>query len=400
MSMKTRLVAFAITFLLGISLCGGEALAKKRVVVLPFSGSGAASARGGVVSALRRRVRLINSKTYSRTASRLRVSRSGAGMVSICSKLKCSAIVRGKVQRRRRRYTVTVTVYNGATGRPIGRRASSVRGRRRLRRAGAAIARRVLRLIRKGRYKRGRHARPQPQPQPQPATPPPTPAVTPDQPRPTPKPNADLDRALGRDHDRGRDRHRDDDDDDDDDGRVSRRRHHGKYYGIFDVSAAIGLSTRSFSLVPQDGSVAHNYSGGMFPEFTLELETYPLVLATRSFAKNIGLGLSYTRHISISTKLDSTNTTANADSAVSTTSQELMVNARLRWALNDDLAGMVFYGYAGFGMRGFSLSQNVVLTSVAYQFVHIGLGGRIPLGSPFISLRAEATVRPLIQVGL
>ncbi len=136
----------------------------------------------------------------------------------------------------------------------------------------------------------------------------------------------------------------------------------------------------------------------MFPEFTVALEAYPLVLLTRSIARGLGLGVSYTRHISISTKLKSQDATTN-DNAVDTTSDELMFNARFRWAIKDNLAGPVVYGFFGFGIRSFALAQNIVLTSMSYQFLHLGAGGRIPLGSPFISLRAEASIRPLLKVG-
>lgn len=402
---NARPLVLSVGVLVGLALLGSEALAKKRIVVLPFSGRGGATARGGFVRGLKRRVRFVSYKRYRRTADRLGVNgRVAAGIVPLCSKLRCHAVVRGSVRRRRRRYTVTATVYNGATGRAIGRRAATVRGRRRLRRAGAAIARACRRLISKGSYKR-KVRKPIPVRKVDP----------PDQPPPKPTPpvrrDPDLDGALAkrdrdrdRDRDRARDRDRDRDydrdrDRDDDGGRVSRRRR-GKYEGLFDIGASIGLSTRTFELVvPQDGSKDRKYDGGMFPEFTLALEAYPLVLLTRGIARGIGLGVSYTRHISISTKLKTTNAPPAGDNAVDTTSDELMFNARFRWAIKDDLAGPVVYGFFGFGIRGFSLAQNVVLTSVSYQFLHLGAGGRIPLGSPFISLRAEASIRPLLKVG-
>lgn len=164
------------------------------------------------------------------------------------------------------------------------------------------------------------------------------------------------------------------------------------------MGASIGLSTRTYQLVvPSNGTLDRKYSGGLFPEFTLALQAFPLVLATNNFARNIGLGISYTRHLSISTKLDQ-GAAANPG-AVDTSSQEILFDARLRWAIKDDLAGPVVYGYFGFGLRSFSLGPNVVLTSMGYQFLNFGVGGRIPLGSPLVSLRAEVNLRPLLQVG-
>ena len=364
------------------------AAAKKKVVVKAFSGRGGGTARASFVRAIRRRVRLISARKFSSTASNLGVESGPGGYADTCSKLRCSAVVVGKVTKRRRRYTVVVTVYNGKNGRAIGRRATKVRGARRLRRAGAALARACLRLIRKGSYRRGRKPKPEPDPPPEPP-----PKV--EDPLGGPDDNNDRDKDDRDKDDRDRDKDDDDrDDDDDDDGRLTKSARRGKNAGLLEVSASIGLAMRGYELSGSDATKNSKYEGGMYPEFRVQARFFPLVLALKNFARYIGLGVSYSRHLSISTKLP---TAASND--VSTSSQELLIDAIVKFPFNKKATSPVVAGVVGWGMRDFTLGKNRVLTSFNYRYIRFGLEGTVPFGNPLIAGHLAFDLRPLLAIG-
>jgi hypothetical protein len=365
---------------------------KKRVVVLPFKGRYAKAARRGVLTGLRRKVRGVSAKRYRNAADALGVDEtSGEGMVAACSKARCDAVLKGSVRKlRRRRYKVTVTVYNGGTGEAIGRRAATVRGRRRVTRAGAAIARRCLRLIRKARYRRGAPRPAEPDPPPAPATPEPA------APAPVAKRTDTSDipvfkptRRKGRGDD-------DDDDDDDEAGRVTKgAKAGGAPTSLFEISVALGMSFRNYELVGTDPNIEPNkYDGGMYPEFTIHADIYPLSPFMKGLASGVGIGATYTRHLTISTKPKD-----NADQTVDTSSQEVLLDLKWRWMILSKATSPWATLFAGWGMRDFTLGANAILTSLNYRFFRIGLDGGVPLGTPLFAITAGFDVRPLMAVG-
>ena len=132
----------------------------------------------------------------------------------------------------------------------------------------------------------------------------------------------------------------------------------------------------------------------MYPEFTARLELYPLILALeRGFARNIGLGFSYSRHLSISTKLPSVN------QEIDTSSWEMLIDARVRWTWWDRTTSPTLVLFSGLGLRNFDLGQNVVLTSFDYRFVRAGLDATVPLGTQLLALYAGFDARIVLGVG-
>ncbi|MCC6751568.1 MAG: hypothetical protein IT371_28205 [Deltaproteobacteria bacterium] len=420
--------------------------AKKKAAVLPFGGPGAAGARAGVVAALRAKFDIVGQEAYDTAAGDLGVDgRTAAGMAAVCGKLKCHAVIKGSVGKRRRKFTVVVTVYDGSSGKALGRRAATVRGVSAVARAGSALGKNCAPLVARGSAgKAGVSAPPdqgerQPPPQPPPAQPvarrpppqpapaqPPTgspPVVEADSPPPAQPPvakaspsgedtsdipaykpkrkkskrraSADDEGDEDRDDDRDRDKDKDSDEGDDDEGRVKvkKKRRRGKLAGLFDVSVALGLSTRNYELAGANPDQNSRYDGGMFPELTIRGELYPLVPFMDNFARNLGLGLTYARHISISTKLPS------GDSDVSTSSQEFLMDLRVRWAFWDSVTSPALTAFVGFGMRDFSLGQNTVLTSFAYKFARFGVAALVPFGTPLIAGELGADARPIFSIG-
>lgn len=365
---------------------------KKRVVVMPFTGPMAKKARAGFVNGLKRRVKILSAAKYSRKASKLRVNgRSAAGINAVCAALKCSALIRGRVIKKRRRYQVMISVYDGGTGKLIGRRAAKVR-KKAVKQAGKAIAKNSMRLIAKGKYRKRFRVAKKAQRKPRR--------------RVVAKREKRRERRVAREERRRdiEDRRLDDRDDDldrrerrrySDDDQEERRARETNSNGFFKISAALGASTRKFSLnVPTDPQQNRVYEGALFPEVTLGVEFYPLVFATDNALKYLGLGFGYTRHLSITTKVDD-----GSGSEVSSSLSDIGITLRFRYPFNDDLSSVVLYGFTGFGMRTFSLSQNTVLPTFSYKYILLGGGLRVPLGTPLLALKVEGTARPILQAG-
>jgi hypothetical protein len=364
---------------------------KRKVVVLSFGAAGAA-ARGGLVQALFNRTTQISPSDFELAASELGVNADDPdGMVAICSKLKCDAVVKGTVQKHGPRFTLTVTVFNGGTGEPLGEHQAVVRGTRGLAGAGGTLGGRCLPLIAQGKFSR-RAARPKPAPPPPPRPPEPEPVARPEPVKPRQKtpeyvPDKSERAARASKSNRNRRRRVDDDDAGDDEARVRRRGSGREYAGLFDVSASLGLSMRAVSISDEE-----KYKGGMHPEFIIRADFFPLVLATKGFAKNFGLGLCYSRHIALSTK-------DSAGNSVDSSSQEFLMDLRYRWIFFDRDPSPELTILAGFGLHDFDLGQNDILASFNPKFIRFGLEGSIPFGTPYVGLFAGFDVRPLLSAG-
>ncbi len=374
---------------------------KKKVVVLPFSGPSAATARGGLVKALQRKANPISPVTYTNTGNQLGVDPSAASsMVAICSKLKCDAVIQGAVSRKGRRFTITVTVYDGGTGEVIGVKATTARGARRVVRSGKALGTECTALVQKGKYVRQKAA-PQPAPHaarpripPLPTTPPPSPAAR----------KADISdipqyKPLASKTESAPDKKAitEEKKESEEEG-IDQRTRKKSLSGLFDVSVGIGLASRRYVLAvaaptptsPKDSS----YEGSVYSEITFHADLYPLVPFIGNFFRNIGFGASYSRHLSNSSWKPN-----QTDLTIDTTSQELLLDIQYRWTILKKATSPVVSVLAGWGLRDFTLGQNDVLASLKYRFFRFGAEAIVPLGTPLMALFAGGDARPLIFVG-
>jgi hypothetical protein len=369
-----------------LSLVGARpALAQKtQVAVLPFTGPGAAAARQGVLQGLGSRFAILAPAAYARAAKKLHVD--GAtekGVLKVCKSLKCDAVVSGAVKKKRRKHTLTVVVRDGGSGRVLGKKAQTVKGAGHLAAAGATIGQGLDAFIEKGHHPeepapkvkgRGRGktgpvaAAPAPAPAPAPE---PAPA-----PAPAPAPESYFETTPA--------------------PRIERKAETSKRsLDLFEVQVALGMVVRRASL-KSDTVKDSSYEGGAFSEILLRLDLYPLGPFVRGFARNIGIGLAYNHHLAVSTSLvDSTGEAVK----VSTTSQEFLVDLRVRWAFLQKPTSPVLLVYAGFGLTDFKLGENAVLTSLEYRFLRFGIEGLVPILTPLIAVTAGVDVRPLLTVG-
>jgi opacity protein-like surface antigen len=366
---------------------GAHRRTKKRVVVLGFSGPRAGQARAAFVGAIRRSARVLSAGKFSQAGG----SGEPAGITAGCAKLRCDAVVSGAVAKRGRRYTLTVSVFDGGTGDRIGRRAAGVRGKRRIRKAGFAVGRKCSRLIAKGR-RPARDAVASAPPPPEAEQPAAAPEKTAVAQAPSEK-DDDLFPSQGTREKGAKDG--EDDSDSDDDTTVSKRASSTRTAGLFSIGASVGMAKRSFSLEPKGTQGERTYDGGWYPEFAVAADVYPLALATRGFLKNLGVGANFSRHLTISTQ-GGEGSQSNGEDVADTGSQQLLLDLRLRVDFSDKAT---LLGFTGFGMRDFTLGENDVLTSVSYKFVRIGISGVLPLGTPLLALHVGMEARPVLTLG-
>jgi len=392
MTMRTHLILLSVATLAVTAVGEGTAAARKAAAVLGFSGPRASRVRQSYIQGLRTRAKVISARAFADTAQSLGVDgNSAAGRAAICAELRCHAVVTGRIARRGRRFTVTVSVYGGGTGRLIGRRSTRARGARRLARSGAALSRSSWALIRRGRLGSARAPTPQPaQPEPAPDPTPPSGDTGFSSASPAAEPAAQPPEAeVRRD---GGERELDDlfAEDEDLAPEKPRRKMTAE---IFNVSASLGMARRSYELAGANATQNSTYKPGFFAEFTLRGEVYPAAAFTKTFFSHLGIGVAYTRHLSISTKLE------GGTEDVSTKSEEMLLDALLRWPIFDSLTSPVIVGSLGWGFRDFDLATNTVLPSFNYQFLRFGAGGIVPLWTSLVAVEAGFDLRPLLKVG-
>lgn len=350
---RRRLLQLAI--LVVVAICAQQiAEAQKTVVIFNFAGPAGAKARRGVIRAMAQQVSFSKLDDYLAEGEKAGVDPSrGKGLVTTCSRAKVDAVIKGKVVRRRRgKYTVVVSVVDGGTGQRLGRRAATVRGARRVARAGLAIGKQLLPMVQEARY-----AAPKPKKRPKPA-----PVHRPRTRRP-PKKQPEARK--------------------------------GKLDGLLDVSVTLGVALRNFKLAGADATLDRAYEGGAYPEFAVRLELFPIALLTDNFARNVGLGFSYSRHLSISTTME----TKQGQAEVDTSSWEMLLDLLVRWPILDRPTTPVVNLHVGWGMRNFVLGPNHILPTFKYNFLRFGLGGYVPLTTRLFAIIADFDLRPVLGMG-
>jgi len=334
-----------------------DARPSRQAVVLSFKGVRANAARLGVIRGLKKKVTFVPVNMALETATEKGLDpEQPEGIVSLCAHLEIDAVVTGKVESKGGgRYRVTVTVVDGGTGMPVGGKSATVRGKKRIPRAGVAIARSLGPLL-------AQTSRPMVAPS----------EVQAD--------DVQVDDLAP------------------DTGDESSGKGLAGLGGLFEFSVGLGISRRDFRMEGDNPAENRRYDGGVFPEINLRLDLYPAAPWVDHFvARNLGIGLAFAHHLSISTTKRDSN---GAQAEVGTGSLELLVDLLFRWPLfKGEATTPVLKVALGFGMRNFSLDENHVLPTFKYRVLHIGVEGDIPLMTPLIALKVGFDVRPILAVG-
>jgi hypothetical protein len=165
--------------------------------------------------------------------------------------------------------------------------------------------------------------------------------------------------------------------------------------GLFDISLGLGFANRNCQLKGNNSTSAPNeYRGSLYPEITIQAGVYPFVPFYHNFLRNIGLALSYSHHLSLSSAPKDAS-----ENKVDTTSQEFMVDAMYNWKLWETAQSPEVLFWSGFGLRDFDFSENEILASFNYKFFRLGLNGKVPLYKKLLALNVGGDIRPIFSVG-
>ena len=117
-------------------------------MILDFRGPGGAWARRSLIKNISGSVRLLDKKKFRKAGGTGRKQ----GITTGCTKLGCDAVLTGAVSRvGRRRYRAVVSVFDGGTGRLLGRHVARPGPKRLLKRLGARAGLKCRGWIAQGR---------------------------------------------------------------------------------------------------------------------------------------------------------------------------------------------------------------------------------------------------------
>jgi hypothetical protein len=95
----------------------GPAFAKKRVVVLGFAGPQAGKAEAAVTAAVKKKSTVVSAASYKKAKKKLKIKKlTDKNQSRIAQEIGVDAIVSGKVARKGTKWSLTVTVREGVSG--------------------------------------------------------------------------------------------------------------------------------------------------------------------------------------------------------------------------------------------------------------------------------------------
>ena len=155
-----------------------------------------------------------------------------------------------------------------------------------------------------------------------------------------------------------------------------------------------GLAARRLLVSSAEAGEKASYAGSAYPEFTIQLAAYPLTPLTPGHWRNLGLGIAYSRDLSVSSTVDSPT-----HDKLQTSAQELLLDLRFAWDLELGSSRPQLMPIVGWGFRDFTLSDNAALASFNYRFLRVGIAASLPLWRRYLALDLGFELRPLLSSG-
>jgi hypothetical protein len=167
------------------------------------------------------------------------------------------------------------------------------------------------------------------------------------------------------------------------------------------LHVGVSFSGRKFNF---DAASLPSYTSAPVPGVYLGGSLFPLAFGPRPsrLASAFGLGFFFQRALSLSTTIDvDTNKTK-----IGTTQQALGVDGLFRWTFGSTPQAVTTQLALGYGIASFTIDpliQNGVNTvqipNVSYKHVNIGLGARVPVGSPKVALLLRGGFKTVLSAG-
>jgi hypothetical protein len=369
----------------GILLCVLPSLAhgKPAVAVLNMGGDDDGAARDSIVEQLDKHYEILSHDQVNKAAKELDISISvGNNLARVATHLGAVAIIGGAIKGNK----LTLAVYSGKTGQPIGSGTVPYRGsfaRKDLTKAMAI----VTKGLRKAPKKMG------------------TPKKEP----------ADDGNTMKFEPDGGGDAGQREDPDENplakpppkqptetmkqpEEGEVKKSR--DTLDTLVELTLGGGMILRTLGYNDAASQVATYSSGGAFG-LRVDFRLRPLAFFLDNFAGNFWLRLRYEQVLGLQSK-----NTENPDETFSTTLRQILFDFGYDWKILEDVYSPHLEIGMGYGLMDFSIawSEEIVptLPNAAYRFVFFSLGGRYPfypLSNGAIGFHASADYRLILSAG-
>jgi hypothetical protein len=361
-SASRQLLAIAVL----LAVFGGEAWARKRVAVAPFSGPKADAIHDAVEALVESDNTLISASAYRRARAKVPGRRlNDAAVARIAADLQIDALIEGVVERRRGSYSLLVTVRDGQTGAVSDELSVRLRGPRLDERSKGDLTDGLLPAL----AKVGGLGE-----EPVDITPMAPPEAESENPLETAPPVAE---AAPTEVVEG---HPDSEE-------WSAQRHNRHAAVDVQVGMTGGWRNLRFTFAPdlQASKKPHGYKGGLVPSVLLVGEVYPLAFAARRSALT-GLGVSFVfdRALLLKSKL--------GDTEYDTSQMRFGAGLRYRFPFGNKATLPTLKAIAGWNSLSFKIDRGAMdidLPNVSYSYIDAGLAARLPLGNPSYAVYAD-----------
>ena len=374
-------VSRKISFALIVLFCAGAAAAKKRVVVGTFDGKGG-YAQAEATKVVAKSATVISDAAWKRATkkAKLKSTTDPASIAKVAGSLQADGIVFGSVTRTGAEWGLTMTVVDGKTGEVSDTLSIPLRSYRMDGEARKAIAAQLGPAIAKLGAEPAVEITPEP-------TAPPAPVAEDTEKAPIhgsvneAPPPVDTREAAPTTVVAAPT-----------DDRYSR-------WSAADVDIGVGMVVRtlnfdaSSTLAPTQRP--NGYSGSVVPTLVVNGELYPFAFnGEHGGLAGVGIGFTVERVIHITSKF--------RDNEYDTSQTRFGGGLRYRWNFGNTSTSPTLKLLAGINRLDFSIDRggaNLGFPNVAYTYVDLGAGGRIPLGSPTLALFIDARYLQVLSSG-
>lgn len=374
-------VSRKISFALVVLLCAGTAAAKKRVVVSTFDGKGA-YAQAEAQKAVAKSATVISDAAWKRAMKKLKLKSAtdSASIAKVAGSLQADGVVFGSVTRTGAEWGLTITVVDGKSGEASDTLSIPLRSYRMDAEAKKAIAAQLAPAI----AKLGNEPAVE-------ITPPP---ATPSAPVAEDTEKAPIHGTLSEAPPVVDTR-------DTTPTTVVAEPVNDRYsrWSAADVDIGVGMVVRTLDFnAASDLAQAqrpNGYSGSVVPTIVVNGELYPFAFnGERGGLAGLGVGFTVERVLTIKSKF--------RDTEYDTSQTRFGGGLRYRWNFGSTATSPTLKVLAGINHLDFSIdrgSANLSFPNVAYTYIDLGLGGRIPLGSPTLALFIDARYLQVLSSG-
>jgi hypothetical protein len=410
-----RAVAWMV--MVGVLMIASSAWAKKRVVVLSFSGPQGGKAEAAVAGAIKKRHTIVSQAQYTKAQKKLKAKKqTDKNVAKIAAEIQVDAVVSGSVKKKAGKLTVSVVVREGVSGQVKGSASFVLRGNKVDQKAKNEIDEQVLPLVDDVRgiseggsamssgddsgsvsadepKKKGKKGNPEEE------TTPPTGSGSDDTGEQEAVPGVDDTKKVASTD--GSESSPDSSvSKSSDGGEVSSSPQGDDHYarnGAFDVSLGVSALQRTLSFTVADGLAngPAGYDGALVPGALLEGEVYPMGFGKKTgVLANIGLTFMFDRVFVLKSK--------TMDTEYDTTQQRYGLGLRYRWLLGSSTTSPTVHFGIGYNNLAFTIDsggKDIGLPNVEYSFVDPGAGIRMPLGTPSFALLADARYMIVLGAG-